>query len=105
MKKPKPKFIVLKDGVPCGFARPSEVGLGHTLANGFQFRTKLVGKRGILVKRPDAPHHFGGEKSANKFAGIAARVAGQLRGTMVDMMPKLQPVVEAGVFTVRKECE
>lgn len=101
-KKIKPKFVVTKGGVDCGFATPIEVGLGYQLASGFRFESKLIGRRGILVKRPDKPTIFGGEKSAWIYAKIAGRVGDALRGTMVDEMPKLQPVVEVGEFAVRQ---
>ncbi len=99
--KPKRRFVVTKDGIDCGFASPAELGLGVTLQSGFEINTKLCGRRGLLVKKPTAPHLFASEKGALRYSGIAQRVAAKFRGTMVDAMPKLQPLLESGVFGTR----
>jgi hypothetical protein len=60
-----------------------------------------MGKRGVLVKKPEDPADFATEKSALKYIGIAERCANKFRGTLVDEMPKLRPLIEGGVFGVR----
>lgn len=102
MKKVKPKFVATKAASIAASQALLKSALAIQLASGFRFESKLIGRRGILVKRPDKPTVFGGEKSAWIYAKIAGRVGDALRGTMVDEMPKLQPVVEVGEFAVRK---
>jgi len=100
-KKLKQRYVVTKDGVDCGFATAVELGLGHELLSGHVVRSTLMGKRGVLVKKPNNPYDFATEKSAQKYITIAERCANKFRGTMVDEMPKLQPLIERGVFAVR----
>jgi hypothetical protein len=41
------------------------------------------------------------EAEAQRFIGIAERCAAKFRGTLVDELPKLRPLIEGGVFAVR----
>jgi hypothetical protein len=100
-KKLKQRYVVTKDGVDCGFATAVELGLGHQLLSGVVVRSTLMGKRGVLVKKPERPFDFASEKQAQRFIGIAERCAAKFRGTLVDELPKLRPLIEGGVFAVR----
>ncbi len=100
-RKPKKRFIVTKDGVDCGYASKRELGLALVLQSGHEMKANHVGARGYLVKKPDAPAILPGEKTALRQIEITERIANVSRGTLVDEMPKIQPLVERGKFEIR----
>lgn len=87
--KSKKSYIVKEDGVPCAFTRFPDL-----------FGSELVPKRGVLWKDPQRPTLFPGEKSAHRAAGRAAKLAGNLKNTLMADWSKVQPFINRGRFTV-----
>ncbi len=103
MKKPKVKYCVTKDGIDCGYASPKELGFVLDLPSGHSVSGKITGTKKLLVKKPaEQAEHFGTQMAAEKAITRTEKYAAQYRGTMVDSMPKIQPLVERGVFAVRQ---
>lgn len=100
--KTKTLYYVTKDGVDCGIASSVALGFAVELQSGALVAGKACLKSGFLIKLPDRPHAFPGEKSALAAIRRTEKRANMFRGTMADTLPRLQPLVERGTFAVRK---
>ena len=101
-KKPKLTFVLFRNGVACGFADPCSVGLGYTLASGHRVVSKLVSKDGVLMPGVTPIAEFKTELRAQREVKRLDRIVSKLRGTMVDELPALRPLLAPGVIEYRK---
>jgi len=100
--KTKTFYVAQKDGTDCAVSSHLEVGLAHK----FELTGAVVGKcpprQFILLKNAMNPTLFNTEKQALKAIERTEKLANKYRGTLADEIPKLKPLMERGVFTVRK---
>lgn len=94
MSKKKTQYIVTSDGIDCGLALPSELGLGEELSP----------PTGLLVKRPNDPKVYAGEKSAQNHIDKTLETILKLRGAPFDItkIKSVQPLLELGKMAIRK---
>jgi hypothetical protein len=90
----KYSYAVTKDGVDCRLALRPELGLGSALCP----------KKGLLVPSNDITDVavYYGEKSAQRAINRVCKVANRLRGTLVEGLPRLKPIMTPGKYALRK---
>ena len=86
--KKRTKWIVTKNGVPCGFI----------------LRRKFTSRaRGVLAPVPEKPHRFCSIKSANHAIDLTLKTVEKVRGSMIDGWDKISAMMEPGRFEVTTE--
>lgn len=85
-QKQKTRYAVYKDGKPTVIS----------------FRDHFGTKAGVLVPTDSGtPSVFRGQKSADGAIARTLRIAGKIRGSVLDQWDKLQPVISPGKWEVK----
>lgn len=91
MRNKRIYLIVTRDGQDCGIASAKELGLGADLC---RVRGLLVVKQPVKV--------FSRESECLRLIQRSHDAICQLRGTLVDQTPRLQPLLQGGTYFVRR---
>jgi hypothetical protein len=82
--------LVTLDGIPCGLCPYDKKIIGW----------RVIPKRGVLVKRPDAPKVFPGPRSAEAAIRDAIKLRAFYRPDIVEVAAAHRHLLEAGTFKV-----